>query len=73
MNTIDIQDDDVRTGTDLIVDGRTARRQRNKDAVLDALIALANEGVDEPPIEDIAAAPVCRTARSTATSTIAPT
>ncbi len=36
------------------IDGRTARRQRNKDAVLDALIALASEGVDEPPIEVIA-------------------
>ncbi len=55
MNAIDLDDDTARIGTDLIVDGRTARRQRNKDAVLDALIALANEGVDEPPIEDIAA------------------
>jgi len=42
------------TGSDLIVDGRTARRNRNKNAVLDALIALANEGNDEPPIEMIA-------------------
>jgi AcrR family transcriptional regulator len=42
------------TGSDLIVDGRTARRNRNKDAVLDALIALANDGNDEPPIELIA-------------------
>jgi len=45
---------DGATGSDLIVDGRTARRNRNKDAVLDALIALANEGNDEPPIELIA-------------------
>ncbi len=36
------------------IDGRTARRNRNKDAVLDALIELANERGDEPPIEDIA-------------------
>ncbi len=36
------------------IDGRTARRNRNKDAVLDALIEMANEGRAEPPIEDIA-------------------
>ena len=36
------------------VDGRTARRNRNKDAVLDALIEMAGEGRAEPPIEDIA-------------------
>jgi len=36
------------------VDGRTARRNRNKDAVLDALIEMATEGRAEPPIEDIA-------------------
>lgn len=36
------------------VDGRTARRNRNKEAVLDALIAMANEGRVEPPIEEIA-------------------
>ncbi|HUS43143.1 MAG TPA: TetR/AcrR family transcriptional regulator [Ilumatobacteraceae bacterium] len=36
------------------VDGRTARRNRNKDAVLDALIEMASEGRAEPPIEDIA-------------------
>jgi TetR/AcrR family transcriptional regulator, regulator of autoinduction and epiphytic fitness len=45
---------EVKTGSDLIVDGRTARRERNKDAVLDALIQLANEGHHEPPIELIA-------------------
>jgi TetR/AcrR family transcriptional regulator, regulator of autoinduction and epiphytic fitness len=45
---------DVKTGSDLIVDGRTARRERNKDAVLDALIQLANEGHHEPPVELIA-------------------
>jgi AcrR family transcriptional regulator len=36
------------------IDGRTARRNRNKDAVLDALIEMAGEGRAEPPIEDIA-------------------
>lgn len=36
------------------IDGRTARRNRNRDAVLDALIALADESNDEPPIESIA-------------------
>mgnify|MGYP001818265987 FL=1 len=56
MTGIDIDDaiDEGATGSDLIVDGRTARRNRNKDAVLDALIALASEGNDEPPIEMIA-------------------
>ncbi len=36
------------------IDGRTARRNRNKDAVLDALIQMAARGNAEPPIEDIA-------------------
>ena len=38
------------------IDGRTARRNRNKDAVLDALIQLASEGggLGEPSIEAIA-------------------
>jgi AcrR family transcriptional regulator len=54
VTTIDTESDEQLTGSDLVVDGRTARRNRNKDAVLDALIALANEGNDEPPIELIA-------------------
>ena len=54
VNPIDLDTHDVRTGSDMIVDGRTARRQRNKDAVLDALIELASEGRVEPPIETIA-------------------
>ncbi len=60
MNTIELDNDEITktgdelTGSDLIVDGRTARRQRNKDAVLDALIELASEGNEEPPIEVIA-------------------
>ncbi len=37
-----------------VIDGRTARRNRNKDAVLDALIEMADQGRAEPPIEDIA-------------------
>lgn len=35
-------------------DGRSARRERNRDAVLDALVQLTVEGVDEPSIDDIA-------------------
>ncbi len=54
MNTIELDTEDTKTGSDLIVDGRTARRQRNKDAVLDSLIELAEEGNNEPPIEAIA-------------------
>lgn len=37
-----------------VIDGRTARRTRNKIAVLDALIELAHEGHEEPAIEAIA-------------------
>jgi AcrR family transcriptional regulator len=42
------------TGAALVIDGRTARRNRNKDAVLDAMISLTKESADEPPIESIA-------------------
>jgi AcrR family transcriptional regulator len=44
------------SGSDLVIDGRTARRNRNKDAVLDALISLAREGdgLAEPSVEAIA-------------------
>jgi AcrR family transcriptional regulator len=47
---------DPPSGSDLVIDGRTARRNRNKDAVLDALIALASEGdgLTEPSVEAIA-------------------
>jgi AcrR family transcriptional regulator len=54
MNTTDLESNENDTDGDLIVDGRTARRQRNKDAVLDAMIALAMEGNDEPSVEAIA-------------------
>ena len=39
-----------------VVDGRTARRHRNRDAVLDALIELAREGDQdsEPSVEAVA-------------------
>jgi TetR/AcrR family transcriptional regulator, regulator of autoinduction and epiphytic fitness len=37
-----------------IIDGRTARRNRNRDAVLDAMIELARLGDDEPSVELIA-------------------
>lgn len=35
-------------------DGRSARRERNRDAVLDALVELTTEGDDDPSIDDIA-------------------
>ena len=35
-------------------DGRSARRERNRDAVLDALVELTTEGLDDPSIDDIA-------------------
>ncbi len=35
-------------------DGRSARRERNRDAVLDALVALTTEGKHEPSIDEIA-------------------
>jgi TetR/AcrR family transcriptional regulator, regulator of autoinduction and epiphytic fitness len=37
-----------------LIDGRTARRNRNRDAVLDAMITLTRESHDEPPVELIA-------------------
>jgi AcrR family transcriptional regulator len=36
-------------------DGRRARRERNREAVLDALMELINEGDDDPSVDDIAA------------------
>ncbi len=35
-------------------DGRSMRRERNREAVLDALVELTTEGDDEPSIDDIA-------------------
>lgn len=35
-------------------DGRSARRERNRDAVLDALVQLTTEGEHDPSIDDIA-------------------
>ncbi len=37
-----------------VADGRSARRERNRDAVVDALVELTTEGVDDPSIDDIA-------------------
>jgi TetR/AcrR family transcriptional regulator, regulator of autoinduction and epiphytic fitness len=37
-----------------VIDGRTARRNRNRDAVLDAMIELTNKTEEEPAIEAIA-------------------
>lgn len=54
MPTTDTDPIQTTTRSDLVVDGRTARRNRNKMAVLDALIELAREGDDEPAIESIA-------------------
>ncbi len=51
---MDAEQQPESTGAALVVDGRTARRNRNKDAVLDAMISLTKESADEPPIESIA-------------------
>jgi AcrR family transcriptional regulator len=37
-----------------VIDGRTARRNRNRSAVLDAMIELTIETGEEPPIEAVA-------------------
>ncbi len=54
MSDIEAHLANTSTGSDLVIDGRTARRQRNKDAVLDSLIELSNELDGEPTIEAIA-------------------
>lgn len=64
MNTLDVastaqQNDsgisnDSKVGADLIVDGRTARRNQNRERVLDALIGLAADGIDDPSVDAIA-------------------
>ncbi|MEL6893308.1 MAG: TetR/AcrR family transcriptional regulator [Actinomycetota bacterium] len=41
-------------GEDGPIDGRTARRQRNREAVIDALIALTAEGEVDPSVDAIA-------------------
>ena len=46
---------DADTGVDAgEVDGRRLRREQNRDAVLDALVALFHEGVYQPSTNDIA-------------------
>ena len=51
---VDAIEQKPRQRTELVIDGRTARRNRNRDAVLDALIELAGEGRVDPPIDAIA-------------------
>lgn len=38
---------------ELVADGRNARRQANRRAVLDALVAFLNEGVLEPTVDEL--------------------
>ena len=42
------------TGVDAEVDGRRLRRDQNREAVLDALVALFHEGIYQPSTNDIA-------------------
>lgn len=49
-----IQIDDGRDAGDLAVDGRAARRARNIDAVLDAVVEMITEGDLFPSIEQVA-------------------
>lgn len=51
--TADTHDGSTRSSR-FAVDGRTARRNRNKQAVLDAMIALTREQGEEPSVEVIA-------------------
>ena len=54
MNYANLKVIDAGPAHDLVVDGRTARRHRNKAAVLDAMIALTRELNEEPAVELIA-------------------
>lgn len=45
---------DAATFDDEPVDGRRARRQRSRDLVVDALLALLNEGVARPTAQQVA-------------------
>ncbi|MEI2697696.1 MAG: hypothetical protein V9E94_04890 [Microthrixaceae bacterium] len=56
----------------LITDGRTARRERNRAVVLDAVLDLFAEGGSPNPTPDqVAERSGCRCGRSTGTSTTA--
>jgi len=44
----------VRNDVDVEVDGRTARRDRNREAVLDAVLELFSEGNLAPSPDDVA-------------------
>lgn len=50
----DVAEADVVQDPTDITDGRTLRRRRNRDAVINALIGLINEGDLEPTIDKIA-------------------
>lgn len=55
MPDTDLQDaETLHTGTDPGVDGRTARRVRNQDAVLDAVLELFAEDTLEPGAAEVA-------------------
>ena len=61
MDTFDVMSIDsandrntASTGADLIIDGRTARRNQNRESVLDAIISLAADGIDDPSVDAIA-------------------
>lgn len=49
-----VPDTDADRGDDMAVDGRRARRDRNRAAVIDALFQLLHEGVASPSAEAIA-------------------
>jgi AcrR family transcriptional regulator len=46
---------DTASGADVGTDGRRARAERNRDAVVDAILDLLHEGVERPTAEEIAA------------------
>jgi len=49
-----VTDDGEAEGDTSLTDGRVARRQRNREAVIDALIALVAEGENDPSVDAIA-------------------
>src|SRR5688500_417776 len=42
------------TGEEAVVDGRTQRRARNREAVVEAILGLLDEGVAQPTAQDVA-------------------
>lgn len=53
--TVDLSQSGREEPHDAIEDGRHLRRQRNRDAALDALISLIEEGQVSPSVADVAA------------------